>query len=222
MNGTTMGLNSSLHLCAFKMPLIKCMCLMSLTYVCSYQNSTAIMSHSIHNVDISKPFIHMMSHTLSAVWPEQWKPGFIGEEHTSPMCQTPSNVSSQLWRRTAVRSRPQRGWQTCKWASLRRFLNVFVEILWLCKLIVSAVVQLPLKVSMLDVEVLGWCNYMWSDIMMPAECTANFSVIPVEVAYGRWMNIWFTSNRSGRGPWSQYANCMLSQNLQHLCNCAVW
>ncbi len=34
---------------------------------------------------------------------------------------------------TAVRSRPRWGWRACRWASLRRFLTVCAEILWLCK-----------------------------------------------------------------------------------------
>ncbi len=49
--------------------------------------------------------------------------------------------SSQLRRRAAVRSRPRWGWRACSWASLRRFLTVCAEIIWLCKLIVAATVQ---------------------------------------------------------------------------------
>ncbi len=37
---------------------------------------------------------------------------------------------------------------------------------------------------MLDVEVLGWCGYMWSAV----GCTAKFSETPLEMAYGREMN----------------------------------
>ncbi len=38
--------------------------------------------------------------------------------------------SSRLRWRTAVRSWPRWGWRACRWASLRRFLTVFAEILW--------------------------------------------------------------------------------------------
>ncbi len=48
--------------------------------------------------------------------------------------------SSPLRRRTAVRSRPRWGRRACRWASLRRFLTVCAEILWLCKPIVAAAV----------------------------------------------------------------------------------
>ena len=68
------------------------LCSLSITYACPYHNPTATMGHSIHHVDISK-LTHTMPHTLSATCSEQWKPGFIREENTSPTFQTPSNVS---------------------------------------------------------------------------------------------------------------------------------
>ncbi len=49
--------------------------------------------------------------------------------------------SSRLPWRTAVRSRHWWGWRACRWASLRRFLTVCAEILWLCKPIVAAAVR---------------------------------------------------------------------------------
>ncbi len=48
--------------------------------------------------------------------------------------------SSQLRRLTAVRSRPWWG-RACRWASLRRFLTVCADILWLCKPIVAAAIR---------------------------------------------------------------------------------
>ncbi len=68
-------------------------CSLSITYACPYHNPTAMMGHSIHNVDISKPLTHTTPYTLFAICPVQWKPGFIREENISPKCQTPSNVS---------------------------------------------------------------------------------------------------------------------------------
>ncbi len=68
------------------------LCSLSITYACPYHNPTATMGHSIHNVDISKPFTHTMPYTLSAICPIQWKPGFIREENTSLKCQMTSNV----------------------------------------------------------------------------------------------------------------------------------
>ncbi len=49
--------------------------------------------------------------------------------------------SSRLRRLTAVRSRPRWGRWECRWASLRQFLTVCAEILWLCKPIVAAAVR---------------------------------------------------------------------------------
>ncbi len=90
------------------------------------------------NVDISKP----LTHTLSAIY---------SENRDSSVKRIPLQSarrhqmwafahSSQLRQRTAVRSRPRWGRRACKWASLRKFLTVCAEILWLCKPIVAAAV----------------------------------------------------------------------------------
>ncbi len=158
------------------------LCSLSITYTCPYHNPTATMSHSIHNIDISKLLTHTTPNTLSTICPVQWKPAFIHEENTSPKCQTPSNVSicplkSVTTTNWTVRSRPRWGQRACRWACLRRFQTFCAEIIWLCKPIVAVAIQVTglrqvLEVKLLDVEVLGWCGYTWSVIVRPVRCTA--------------------------------------------------
>ncbi len=72
----------------------------------------------------------------------------------------------------------------------------------------------------------GWSQTIlevkiWSAVAKPVGCTAKFSETPLEMAYGREINIQFTGNSSGGHSCSQHANCTLPQNLRHLCHCAV-
>ncbi len=119
---------------------------------------------------------------------------------------------SQLRQRTAVRSRPRWGWRACRWASLRRFLTVCAEIIWLCKPIVAAAVRVAPGLVLLHVV----CG-----------CEARLDVLPNSLKR-LWRRLmvekWtFNSrNSSGGHSCSQHANCTLGQNLRHLWHCAVW
>ncbi len=135
--------------------------------------------------------------------------------------------SSRLRWQTAVRSRPRWGRQACKWASLRRFLTVCAEIIWLCKPIVAAAVRVAgLRQSW------RWRCWMWRSwagvvtrglqVVRPVGCTAKFSETYLETACVREMNIQFMGNSSGGHSCSQHANCTFPQNLRHLWHCAVW
>ncbi len=104
------------------------------------------MGHLINNVDISKPLTHTTPYTLSTICPVQWKKRDSSMKRPSLQSARRHRMwafahSSWLRQWTAVRSRPRWGRRAYRWASLRRFLTVCTEILWLCKPIVAAAVQ---------------------------------------------------------------------------------
>ncbi len=207
------------------------LCSLSITYTCPYHNPTATMGHSIHNVDIRKPPTHTMPYTLSAICPVQWKPGFIREENTSPKCQTPSNVSicplksvtmtncSQVETPMRMTSMQMSFPETVSDSLCRNDLVMQTDCYSSCP---GGWSQMILEVKMLAMEVLGWCGYTWSAVVRPVGCTAKFSETPLEMVYGREINIQLTGNSSGGHSCSQHANCTLPQNLRHLWHCAVW
>ncbi len=204
------------------------LCSLSIIYACPYHNPTATMGHSIHNVDFSKPLTHTTPYTLFAIWPVQWKPGFIHEENTSPKCQTPSNVSICTLKLVTTMNCSQVETPMRTTSMQMSFPETVSDSLYRNSVVIQTDCcsscgwsQTILEVKMLDVEVLGWCGYTWSAVVRPVGCTAKFSETPLETAYGREINIKFTGNSSGGDSCSQHANCTLPQNLRHLWHCAV-
>ncbi len=208
-------------------------CSLSITYACPYHKPTATMGHSpTHRQQThSKPLTHTSPYTLSAIYPVQWKPGFIHEENTSPKCQTPSNVSicplklvtttnfSKVETPMRTTSMQMSFPETVSDSLCRNYLVMQTDC---CSSCLGGWSQTILEVKMLDVQVLGWYGYTWSVVVRLVWCTAKFSETPLEMAYGREININFTGNSSGWHSRSQHANCTLPQNLQHRCHCAAW
>lgn len=56
--------------------------------------------------------------------------------------------------------------------------------------------QMIAEVNVLDLEVLGWCGYVWSASVRPISFTAKVSETPSESADGGGMNIRLTSTSS--------------------------
>ncbi len=162
------------------------------------------MGHSIHNVDFSKPLTHTMPYTLSAIFPVQWKLGFIREENTSPKCQTPSNVSicplksvtttncSQVETLMRMTSMQMSVPETVSDSLCRNSLVMQTDC---CSSCPGGWSQTILEVKMLDVEVLGWCGYTWSGLRL----WGRLDVLPNSLKrLWRWLKVekWTLNSRA--------------------------
>jgi hypothetical protein len=72
------------------------LCSLSIAYACPYHNPTTTTGYSVHNINISNPLTHKTPYTLSAIRPVQLKPGFIREEHTSPVRMYCQNLYNNI------------------------------------------------------------------------------------------------------------------------------
>ncbi len=108
------------------------LCLLSITYTCPYHNPTATMGHLITTLTSANrsPTRRLTCCLPSALYSENWD---------SSVKRIPLQ-SARLHRIWAF-AHSSRLRQACRWASLRRFLTVCAEILWLCKPIIAAAVR---------------------------------------------------------------------------------
>ncbi len=122
------------------------LCSLSITYACPYHNPIATQSTTLTSANRS-PTRHHTRCLQTALY---------SENQDSSVKRTPLQStrhhrmwalahSSRLRWWTAVRSRPRWGRRAYRWASLKRFLTVCAEILWLCKLIVAAAVRVSVS-----------------------------------------------------------------------------
>ncbi len=124
--------------------------------------------------------------------------------------------SSRLRRWTAVRLRPRWGRRACRWASLRRFVTICAEVLWLCKPIVAAAVRVAgLRRSW------RWRCWMWRSwvgvVTRGLRLWGRLNVRSNSLKRLMVEKLTFNSRAT-----IQHANCTLPQNLQHLWHWAVW
>ncbi len=115
-------------------------------------------------------------------------------------------------------SRPRWGWRACRWASLRRFLTVCAEILWLCKPIFAAAVRVDgLRRSW------RWRRWMWRS-WAGVVARGLLLWVRLDVLLNSLKRLWrwlmvekLTFNSQATALVDNSCNCMLHQNLRHLC-----
>ena len=115
------------------------LCSLSVAYACPYRNPTATMGHSVHNVNISNPLAHTPPSARYS-WNRDSSVKSILLQHASGHRRWAFAPWSRLQRQTAVKLRPWWGQRARRWTSLRRYLTVCAENLWLCKTTVSSAV----------------------------------------------------------------------------------
>ncbi len=170
-------------------------------------------------------------HTVTAICPVQWNPGFMCEENTSSKCQMPLNVSicplktvtttncSQVETPMRTTSMQMSFPETVSDSLCRNSLVMQTDCCSSC----------PGGWSQDDLggedAGCGGPGLVWLHVVCGCEAGWMYCQIlwnSFGMAYGREINIKFTSNSSGGHSCSQHTNCTLPQNLRHLWHCAVW
>ncbi len=160
-------------------------CSLSITYACPYCNPTTTMGHSIHNVASATASPTRRLYKLSAICPCTVKTGIHPwREHLSKVpdaieCEyLPTQVGYDS--KLAVRLRPRWGRRTCRWASLRRFLTVCAEMLWLCNRLLQQLSGASLRTIL---EVRYWMWRSWVGVV-------TRGLLGCEAGWMHWQILW--------------------------------